>query len=134
MTKALKNQLMTAVESLVHAEHHHLQQQQRQHRKLFLEQPRAKATKYGSNDIIDMLRELRREFSKNLADKVADEQQSNGDFELKQQAAGNSVKGHKKSIAMSQEIQGAKSDSKSGKEQLLEETKTTLEDDEEYLE
>ena len=103
-------------------------------RAVFLEQPQAKANAYGSNDIIDMLRELRREFSKNLADLVADEQQTNGDFELKQQAAGNSVKGHKKSIAMSQEIQGAKSDSKSGKEQLLEETENALDEDVEYQE
>merc|ERR1719487_1146225 len=64
-----------------------------------------KANKYGSNHIIDLLRELRREFKKNLAEKVADEQESNQDFSLKNQANGNAVKSHKKNIAMSQEIQ-----------------------------
>merc|ERR1719230_2274181 len=59
----------------------------------------------NSNEILEMLRQLRREFNKELAELTEDYQNENHELEMTHNNDANQKKAHEDSIAMNEEIE-----------------------------
>jgi len=91
------------------------------------------AYEYHSNDIIAILKSLLQTFKQKSRDLVSDEQNNKHGFGMSQQARQNQIKAYEDLIAKNEEISGAKSDEKAGKEQDKKETSTAMGYDQNFL-